>query len=120
LTRHKQWISPNIQNELLKILADQVLSNIIEDLILSSSFSVITDETMDISRDELYQQGSIYIRYISNGKIVESFIGFYLPKSTSGKDICDLVSSVLRAHGLNLKLIVGVGADGASNMSGQV
>jgi hypothetical protein len=117
LTRHKQWISPTIQNELLKILADQVLSNIIEDLKLSSSFSVITDETMDISRDE---QLSIYIRYISNGKIVESFIGFYLPKSTSGKDICDLVSSVLRAHGLNLKLIVGVGADGASNMSGQV
>ena len=115
MNRHKQWTSPDIQNELLMIIADEVLLNITDNVKKSSCLSVIADETMDISRDE---QFSIYIRFISKGKIQEKFLGFYIPKSTSGQDLFDLLCSVLRKHGIDLKKVYGQAYDGASNMSG--
>jgi len=45
-------------------------------------FSLTVDETTDVSNDE---QLSICFRYVMQGEVQVSFIGFYKPKSTEGK-----------------------------------
>ena len=74
LEKHTQWTSPKIQNELLSILADRVLQRIIIDVQESGKFSIILDETSDISRIE---QVSLCLSYIADGIKKETFFGFY-------------------------------------------
>lgn len=50
--QHIQWISLEIQNELIEIVAKIVLSNIAAEVRSAGCFSVIVDETTDISRVE--------------------------------------------------------------------
>ena len=52
LDNHTQWTSPTIQNELLSILADFVCQRIVHDVQESGVFSIILDETSDISKIE--------------------------------------------------------------------
>ena len=52
LKKKTQWTSPTIQNELLSILADQVIERIIQDVQDCGKFAIILDETSEISRIE--------------------------------------------------------------------
>ena len=52
LQKRTQWTSPAIQNEILALLADQVLKRIVQDVQGSEKFAIILDETSDISRTE--------------------------------------------------------------------
>ena len=72
LKQHSQWTSPTIQNEILNIVTGKVLQYITDEVKKAGPFSVIADETADISREE---QVAIYLRYITNGTINERFLG---------------------------------------------
>lgn len=115
LDAHMQWTSPRIQNEILNIMSDVVLESISKDVKKSPGYSIIVDETSDISRVE---QVAICLRYIIEGETKESFIGFYDTPSTEGEVLCKLVKDVLEKLKLKLDDIVGLCFDGAANMSG--
>lgn len=113
---HIQWISPDIQNELIEIVAQTVLSKIAAEVRCAGCLSVIIDETTDISRLE---QVSICLRYVYQGITKETFVGFYETASTDGESLYKLVKDVFTDMQLNLSNIVGQCFDGASNMTGK-
>ena len=112
---HSQWTSPMIQNELLEIMMNIVLQNITKDVNESVYFSIIVDETADISRTE---EVSICLRYLKDWDIKETFIGFFPTETTEGKVLCELVKKSLINLNINLAKVVGLCFDGAANMSG--
>ena len=115
LSQHAQWISPTVQNEILEIIAKLVTAKITEEVKDSGNYSVIVDETSDISRLE---QVAVCLRYVFEGSTKESFVGFHSTKSTEGLVLYDLLTSAVGELGLELKDIVGQCFDGAANMSG--
>ena len=74
------------------------------------------DETSDISRAE---QVSICLSYLLGDERKESFLGFYVTKSTTGEALYDLLSKVMREFNLDMSNIIAECFDGASNMSGE-
>ena len=115
LQKRTQWTSPAIQNEILSLLAEQVLKRIVQDVQESEKFAIILDETSDISRTE---QVALCLSYISGGIKKETFIGFYETNSTEGKVLYELVKKAINNLLLNTENIVGKCFDGAANMSG--
>ncbi|XP_052787904.1 zinc finger protein 862-like [Mya arenaria] len=82
---------------------------------MSKSFSILLDGSTDLSGDE---QESIYIRCSTNGKITERFCSLRTPESTRSKDIHSMVNSFMEEHSLEKSKHIGLGSDGASNMTG--
>ena len=114
LKRHHQWTAPRIQNEILSIVSKFVLDHIINQVKAVGPFSIIADETSDISNLE---QVSLYLRFVQDAEIHEKFIGFMETASTTGQSLFDLIKNTLQLHTLDLNNLVGQGYDGASNMS---
>ncbi|XP_028412600.1 zinc finger MYM-type protein 1-like [Dendronephthya gigantea] len=117
-TQHKehiQWTSPKIQNELIEIVSSLVLQRIARDVKSSGHYSVIVDETSDISRAE---QVSLCLRYVVEGETRETFARFFATESTEGEVLYELVKKTITNLNLVLSDIVGECFDGAANMSG--
>ena len=115
LQKHAQWTSPMIQNELLQIITDLIRARITNDVRISGWYSIILDETSDISKTE---QVSLCLSFALNGTKKEAFIAFYSTKSTEGEVLYQLVKSAITELNLDLKNIVGKAFDGAANMNG--
>ena len=115
LKNRAQWTSPEVQNEILSIVAKIVLGRIICNVQESKHSSIIVDETSDISRTE---QVAVCVRYVVEGDTKESFVGFYSTPSTEGETLYELIKDVFRKLGLSLENVVAECFDGASNMSG--
>ncbi|KAF0702135.1 zinc finger MYM-type protein 1-like, partial [Aphis craccivora] len=62
---------------------------------------------------------SICVRYCANGEIKERLFAIVQVRSSTGKDLYQLLNCCFLEHGLEFKNIVGESFDGASNMSGQ-
>ena len=73
MPKNAKYTSPEIQNEVLHILADIIRKEIIEEVKESGEFSLIVDETKDVSKTE---QISIVLRYYYGGSVKESFLHF--------------------------------------------
>ncbi|XP_066964231.1 zinc finger MYM-type protein 1-like [Macrobrachium rosenbergii] len=116
LATHQQWLSPNIQNEILNIASDLVLKDISKAVGKTGKFSLIVDETTDVSNKE---QVSVCLHYIHNGQPAETFVGFHEVKSAKGKALFQLVLDVLHKMELRIEDVVGQCYDGASNISGK-
>lgn len=110
---HSQWTSPDMQNELLGIIADFVRERILRNIRESDVFAVIMDETSDISKDE---QVSLCVSYSFLGERKETFIGFFSTKSTTGEALYELLCKELKELNLDVSRIVAECFDGASNM----
>ncbi len=96
-------------------MSDQVLERILTEVKACKFFSIIMDETSDISRVE---QVSICIRYIFDGCTKETFVGFFDTESTEGKVLYKLVKRVFKKFNLSLNDIIAECFDGAANMRG--
>ena len=114
LKKQHQWTSPSIQNEILSIISKLVLDHIVDQIKAAGPYSIIANETYDISNSE---QVSLYIRIVTDGEIQEKFIGFMEAPSTTGQSLFSLIKGALVDQTLDLGNIVGQGYDGASNMS---
>ena len=110
------YVSPEIQNELIQILGDQVMEKLIVRIKAAKYFSVIADETTDASRIE---QLNICLRYVYEFSIHEDFIAFVSVTDLSGKGLAKTIMDELEKLGIDKKYLVGQGYDGASAMSGQ-
>ena len=70
--KNAKYTHHSIQDVLVRIMADVILSEITKEVSNSKYYSIIADETKDLSKKE---QISIVLRYLHN-KIHEEFIGF--------------------------------------------
>lgn len=141
------YISPVIQNELIDCCKSIIIENILEEVKISKYYSIIFDETTDISHTS---QMSLVLRYVSKGVVKENFISFidchayaYNKKCTligddedendsikekdinfepklNGDILGETVISLLKSYGLDLQYCVGVGTDGCSVMVSEV
>ena len=98
------------------ILGSNILTEISEES-QNKPFSVIMDETADISVQE---QVAIIIRYADDFlNIQERFTGFYKTVSTTAEDLEKILHIALKKLGLSAEsYLVAQGYDGGSNMSG--
>ncbi|KAF0702097.1 52 kDa repressor of the inhibitor of the protein kinase-like, partial [Aphis craccivora] len=121
------YISPIVQNELIDCCSTIVTEIILKEIKETKFYSVIFDETTDISHSS---QMSIVIRYVHKAVVKENFIAFIdchaylyntgtqknLEPKLNGEVLGDAVISLLQKFDLDLKYCVGIGTDGCSVM----
>ncbi|KAF2884279.1 hypothetical protein ILUMI_21900, partial [Ignelater luminosus] len=113
-----QWLSHNILNKYIGLLASKVLENIRNFLKEAKYSSIVIDETSDIS---IKEQMSFCFRVVDNNfNIHELFVGFYETTNTDASNLFNIVKVVILRFHLSFKECRGQCYDGASNMSGSV
>lgn len=116
LPKNSKYISPEIQNDIIKATSKLVLQLIVNEVHIGSQiFSLIVDEARDQSKIE---QMSICIRYLHDLKIKERFLGFVELKDLNAQALCDGIIFFLNNVGLDVSNCVSQSYDGASVMSG--
>ncbi|KAL4082395.1 hypothetical protein QTP88_029993 [Uroleucon formosanum] len=120
------YISKTTQNELICIIGNLILKNVLERVKQSKFYSVIFDETTDVSN---ISQLVTVIQYVHKNEVYEDFIGFLdchqdnykntggevEPKMT-GEIIGNSVLSILKKLDLPFENCVGITTDGCSVM----
>lgn len=116
--RNASYLSPSVQNEIISECGALITKNIVSRVNNSKYFSLLADETADISGIE---QLSLCVRYVDMEKlsIQEDFLKFVPLTEMTGKGISEAILSELNSLGIESENIVGQGYDGASAMSGQ-
>ncbi|KAF0702443.1 52 kDa repressor of the inhibitor of the protein kinase-like, partial [Aphis craccivora] len=111
------YTSPQIQNEIITIFGELIQSEIVKQISKSSFFSVLADETTDISQIE---QFSVCIRYLDEESMIvrENFLAFIPVQDVTGEGLANTLLETLKNLGLNLEKMRGQGYDGAATMSG--
>ena len=86
----------DIQNELIELIAKQVLAKKLESIRSSKFFGIIADEYTDISNKELL---SMCFRWIKDLRVHEDFVGYYeLPDIKSDTIVTVIKDSLIRMH----------------------
>ena len=116
MQRSIHYTIAKIQNDMISLIGKVIQQNVVE-VKKAGFFSVIADETMDISRLE---QMSLCVRYVTNDFIInERFLGFWSTATTDGATLFALLTDILHSLGLSLKQVRAQCYDGASNMRGR-
>nr|CAH7721623.1 unnamed protein product [Callosobruchus chinensis] len=111
-----KWLSHDVTNELSSILSHEILRKIIKLVQNAVYYSVVIDETSDITNHE---QVTFYFRYVdTNLNIHETFFGLYKTTSTTSENLFEIFNDVLRRFDINIKTCRGLCTDGAANVSG--
>lgn len=117
-----KYTSPEIQNEIINIIGNQIRTAIVDKCNASNFFALIADETTDTSTRE---QVSVCLRYIQRDSfsgdvsIKEDFLDFVMATSTTGEHLAELLIETLQSAGVNIAKMRAQGYDGAANMSGK-
>ncbi|XP_062599060.1 52 kDa repressor of the inhibitor of the protein kinase-like, partial [Saccostrea cucullata] len=122
-TRHASrstYLSPDIQNELINLLGNQVRKNIVDSCRNSKFLGIIADECTDSSTKE---QMSLCIRFLDSIdgclEIREEFVGFKYAESVKGMAVSNIIIDFLAELNLNIQNLRAQCYDGAANMSGK-
>lgn len=117
--KNAKYTSYRIQNELINLCGNQIRNKIIASAKNAGVFTVLADETADVSCTE---QVAICIRYTMKGdkkySAQEDFVTFIPTRDTTGETLSNLILTQISQWGLDPTNIVGQGYDGAGNMSG--
>ncbi|XP_011408862.1 PREDICTED: zinc finger MYM-type protein 1-like, partial [Amphimedon queenslandica] len=118
LPRNVTYTSHTIQNEVLHTLATKVRSTICFQVNEARYFSILADETRDVSKQE---QMSFVIRYVSvsDHSIQERFLTFVHATGLDAPSLTQYIKDTLALYNLNPLCIVSQGYDGTSVMSGK-
>ena len=115
-----KYTSVRVQNEIIDTCATLLREDIVHTANASNGFSILADETTDISGTE---QMSLGVRFVENscGKlcIKEEFLGFVPIMDRSAAGMADVILKACSDFGLNLDKLVGQGYDGCSAMAGK-
>lgn len=118
-SRSHDYTSPQIQNEMLSIMANSIVRDIASEIRAQPTlqYSIIIDGTQDITGTE---QESICLRYVDHNLISqEAFVGLYEVSLTTGQNLANVAKDVLLRLNLSLDGLRGQTYDGAANMSGK-
>lgn len=111
-----KYTSPGIQKEIIGIMEKIILNEISSEVAESQWFSIIADESKDMSGKE---QLSVVVRYLYQNTIYEEFLGFIHLLELDAQGLKKSIYEVLQKCNIDLKNCVGQTYDGASVMSGQ-
>ena len=112
-----KYTSPDIQNEMLQIMALQILRKIAECIRNENFYSIMVDECTDSSNKE---QLVLCFRWVDeNLEDYEDFLGLYQIASLSSDTIVAAIKDTLLRLNLSLSRCRGQCYDGASNMTGR-
>ena len=121
------YISPETQNQLIGCCGEVIREKILARIIKSKFYSVLFDETTDLSHKS---QMTVLIRFIDGLELREDFLEFNdlhetnyatelatVEPSLTGQVIGKSVGKLLESFKLDLLNCVGIGTDGCSVMS---
>jgi len=112
----EKYTSPEIQNELLKIMAQAVTRDIASAVGSSGFYTLMADEVTDISNIE---QVAICLRSIDdNFDAHEDFVGMYAVESIKADMLVQVLKDTLLQMNLPIANCRGQCYDGAANMAG--
>ena len=114
-----KYITDKSCKEFLHYIADSQRSQSFDIIRKSTFLSFAMDGTSDFMGEELE---SMYIRTSSRGIVSDNFLKLAAPKSTSSPHLHELVISTMDKLGIQQDFdskLVGMCADGASNMQGR-
>ena len=110
------YLSPDIQNELITLIREEILSSIFSKVKDASCFAVIADETTDKS---IKSHLGIVVRYLKGNTKTERRIRMINQSNLKGKTSSDTILFHLKSLNLPLEKMIGQGYDGASSLSGK-
>jgi hypothetical protein len=126
------YIGNTSQNQLITCCGEEITETILNQVRNAKYYSVIFDETTDISHVE---QLSLNLRYVHNNKIREDFVKFidayeniksispdqdvHSEQRLSGEALGKIVVKLLHDLSLDLNNCVGIGTDSCSVMSSE-
>ena len=111
-----KYTTHEVQDELLKIMAHQILRKIATNHQSSPILTIMADETTDSSNHE---QVTIILRWVTEDfQVHEEFIGLYKVTSIDAETLTATIKDTLIRLNLPLTKICGQCYDGASAMSG--
>lgn len=117
--RNALYTSPRIQNELISICGEIIENVLAKRINAAKCFSVLVDETTDISGIE---QMSLCVRYTEKQGLDyilrEDFLSYIPLVETTGEVIASKILEKLRSLNINCSYLFGQGYDGAASMSG--
>lgn len=113
-----KYTSHRSQNEMIDVCCRVIQKEIVTEVNETEGFSVLADETADISGKE---QLSLGIRYVesSSRKIKEEFFGFKELEKLDAETISMAILNFLAELGLDMDKMIGLGFDGCSTMAGK-
>lgn len=114
--KSEKYTSHDIQNEILMLMAHQILRDLTDE-IRDSFYATICDEYTDISNKE---QLTLCLRWVDElFNINEDFLGFYELQDIKSDTIVSAIKDVLLRTQISLDNCRGQCYDGASNMLGK-
>ena len=124
ITGIEQWIengsyqSHDIINEMMQLMANQLLQKLLNEVRSAEWYSIIADETRDISGAERL---GVSIRWVENDyQVHEDLIGLVEVEATDAAALCSIIKDVLLRVNLQLSQCHGQAYDGAANMAGHL
>ena len=115
---NKKFLSHDIINEIVELMAGDVLRAVLEKIKSRDCYAIMCDETCDITGIE---QMTICVRSVSDDlDIDEDFLGLYAMDSTDAESIFLNIRDVHIRSGLDINRICGQAYDGASAMAGHI
>ena len=114
----KKMSHADFQNELLDLMAREVLLKLLVEVKKSKFYAIMADEGTDVSNKELL---SLCLRYIDGEKMqaFEEFFGFYEIPNIASATVVNAIKDSLIRFNLSLEVLRGQTYDGASNMLGK-
>lgn len=102
------YISPTIQNNLITIIGKIIQDRLVNRIKRAKSFSILVDETTDVSRIE---QMSFCVRYVDEDPehqfiLREDFLKFVSVEDTTGKNIANVILETIKCLGIDSKYMV--------------
>ena len=107
------YLSKATSADLIECIGHHIDSSLLGGLKASPFYSIMADESTDISSKE---ELSVCGRWIENGKAVEHFLGIVHAKEVTAK--AQYLLDFLQECGIPIQKLRGLGFDGASAMSG--
>ena len=117
LPKNAHYRSPEIQNELLSVMGSLVRNKICEEVRNSGHFTLMVDETRDVSKKE---QVSIVVKDVEASAVYENFLTYVTAPDIPAEGLSTLVTNTLSQHNLPLSMCVCQSYDGAAVMSGRL
>ena len=111
-----KYTSHDIQNELIKVMATQILRNVISSLQQSPFLALMMDESTDVSNVE---QVTYVIRWVDDKlEVHEEFVGLYSVPSIDSDTLMAVTKDVFLRMNMSFTKLRGQCYDGASVMKG--